>query len=71
LRRNITAAEMLKTTAARRRLENLFAALLPHNALQERSLNINTFLNLYGENFIDWIYETIETDGNNHQILYL
>lgn len=71
LRKKYHRAEMLKDEIARRRLENLFAALLPHDALQERSLNINTFLNLYSMNFIDWIYETVETDGQNHQILYL
>ncbi len=71
LRKKYHRAEILKDEIARRRLENLFAALMPHNALQERSLNVNTFLNLYGLNFIDWIYEAVETDEGNHQILYL
>jgi len=71
LRKKYHRAEILKDEIARRRLENLFTALLPHKALQERTLNVNTFLNFYGFNFIDWIYETIETDKENHQILYL
>jgi bacillithiol biosynthesis cysteine-adding enzyme BshC len=71
LRKKYHRAEITKNDIARRRLENLFAALLPHNDLQERTLNVNTFLNVYGLNFIDWIYKSVETDQGNHQILYL
>ncbi len=62
--------EKQKNDAAYRRVENLFAALLPNDALQERTLNVVTFLNLYGSNFVRWIYESIETDDRDHQILY-
>ena len=71
LRKKYHRAEMLKNETVQRRIENLFAAILPHNALQERTLNVTSFLNRFGENFINWIYETIETDERNHQILYL
>jgi len=71
LRKKYHRAEITKNEIVQRRIENLFAALLPHNALQERTLNVLTFTNLYGENFIDWIYEAVGTDEKNHQILYL
>jgi len=71
LRKKYHLAEIQKNEIVRRRLENLFVALLPNNALQERTLNVVTFLNLFGTNFIDWIYEAIETDEKGHQILYL
>jgi bacillithiol biosynthesis cysteine-adding enzyme BshC len=71
LRKKYHRAEIIKNETVERRIENLFAAILPHDALQERTLNVITFLNLFGENFIDWIYETIDTDERNHQILYL
>lgn len=71
LRKKYHRAEILKNETAKRRLETLFTALLPHNALQERTLNVLTFLNLYGENFIDWIYEAIDLDDKDHQIIYL
>ena len=71
LRKKYHLAEIQKNEIVGRRLENLFVALLPNNALQERTLNVVTFLNLFGTNFIDWIYEAIETDEKGHQILYL
>lgn len=71
LRKKYHRAEIFKHEVARRRIEALFITLLPHNALQERTLNVVTFLNLYGENFIDWIYEAIDTNEKDHQILYL
>jgi uncharacterized protein YllA (UPF0747 family) len=71
LRKKYHRAEIFKNEVARRRLETLFTALLPHNALQERTLNVITFLNLYGANFIDWIYEAIDLDDKGHRIIYL
>lgn len=71
LRKKYHQAEIRKNEIVRRRIENLFFALLPHNALQERTLNLVTFLNLFGANFIEWIYEAIETGETEHKILYL
>lgn len=71
LRKKYHRAEILKNEVARRRIETLFAELLPDNQLQERSLNVITFLNIYGENFIDWVYEAIEPEEKKHQIIYL
>jgi len=71
LRKKYHRAEIQKNEIVGRRIENLFTAILPHNALQERTLNLATFLNLYGANFVDWIYDAVETDEKEHQILYL
>ena len=71
VRKKYHLAEIKKNEIVGRRLENLFIHLLPNNALQERTLNVVTFLNLFGTNFIDWIYEAIETNEKEHQILYL
>jgi len=71
LRKKYHQAEILKNDVVKRRIERLFAALLPGKALQERTLNVVTFLNLYGTNLIEWIYEATENDEKNHQILYL
>ncbi|HEX8734457.1 MAG TPA: bacillithiol biosynthesis cysteine-adding enzyme BshC, partial [Pyrinomonadaceae bacterium] len=71
LRKKFYRAEILKDETARRRLETLFNALLPHKALQERTLNATCFLNLYGENFIEWLYEAVDAEEKRHQILYL
>lgn len=71
LRKKYHRAEILKNEVAANRVECLFTSLLPHHALQERTLNAVTFLNLYGANFVEWIYEAIEADETEHRILYL
>jgi bacillithiol biosynthesis cysteine-adding enzyme BshC len=71
LRKKYHRAEIFKNKVAGRRIENIFSQVLPHNSLQERTLNVVTFLNIYGENFINWVYNRIETEEKNHQILYL
>ncbi|MDQ3181733.1 MAG: bacillithiol biosynthesis cysteine-adding enzyme BshC [Acidobacteriota bacterium] len=71
LRKKYHRAEIQKNEIVQRRIENLFTTLLPHNFLQERTLNLATFLNLYGTNFVGWIYDAIETNEKEHQILYL
>ena len=71
LRKKYHRAEIEKNEIVERRIENIFTALLPQDALQERTVSIITFLNLCGLNFIDWIYEAVEADNLGHQILYL
>lgn len=71
LREKYHRAEILKDETVKRRIETLFAALLPHDALQERAVNVVTFLNSYGTNFIRWIYDAVNSDEQEHQILYL
>ena len=71
LRKKYHSAEILKDEVAQRRIKALFSELLPGNSLQERSLNVITFLNLYGMNFIKWLYEAVDTEEKDHQLLIL
>ncbi len=71
LRTKFHHAQIRKDEIINRRLETAFEALVPHKHLQERTLNINTFLNLYGFYFIDWIYDAINLDDKAHRIIYL
>lgn len=71
LRKKYHRAEIFKHEVAKRRIETLYTTLLPQNALQERTLNVTTYLNLYGEHFIEWVYNAIDSDEKGHQILYL
>lgn len=71
LRKKYHRAEINNNEVVNRRIDNLFAALLPHGALQERTLNVTTFLNFYGVHFIEWLDEAIDADAAEHQILYL
>ncbi|HEY0657244.1 MAG TPA: bacillithiol biosynthesis BshC, partial [Pyrinomonadaceae bacterium] len=64
-------AQIRKDETINRRIETLFTALLPHKHLQERTLNVNNYLNNYGLYFIDWIYEAIDLDDKGHRIIYL
>ncbi len=71
LRTKFHHAQIRRDETINRRIESAFAALVPHNALQERALNVLTFLNAHGLYFIDWIYEAIDLDDKAHRIIYL
>lgn len=71
LRKKFHRAEINRDETTRHRLEAAFAALLPHKHLQERTLNVSSFLDRYGLYFIDWIYEAIDLDDKGHRIIYL
>lgn len=71
IRKKTLLAQARKDETASRQLESLFAAVLPKDALQERSLNVFSFLNKFGLNFIDWIYEAIDLDDKDHRIIDL
>lgn len=71
LRKKFRQAQYRKDETISRRIESLFAALMPHAALQERSLNVGYFVNRYGENFVDWVYRSCDLDDRGHRLLYL
>jgi len=71
LRKKYQQAEFEKNRITSRRVNTLYTALLPDNGLQERTLCVVTYLNLCGWNFLNWIYEAIDPNEVNHQILYL
>ena len=71
LRTKFHHAQIRRDETINRRVEALFSALLPHKALQERTVNVLSFLNAYGLYFVDWIYESIDLDDKGHRIIYL
>jgi len=71
MRTKFYRAEIEKNETAERRIDNAFAALFPRDGLQERTLNITSFLARYGENFVQWIYNEVDVDSKEHQILFL
>jgi bacillithiol biosynthesis cysteine-adding enzyme BshC len=71
LRRKFHQAQLRKDDAAKRRLEDLFDSVLPHQHLQERTLNVCWLANRYGRSICDWIYEAVDLDDPDHRILYL
>lgn len=71
LRAKFHRAETFKNDVVRRRIEFTIASLYPKDALQERTMNVMYFFNLFGPNFINWLNHSIDLDEKEHQILYL
>jgi bacillithiol biosynthesis cysteine-adding enzyme BshC len=69
LRDKALLSEVYKNETMRRRIDDIFNALLPHGVLQERELNMVTFLNNYGPGIIDWIYDAVDLNDRGHRIL--
>ena len=71
LRKKTYLAQVRKDRDISRQIGNLFAALLPNGELQERTVNVFSFLNKFGPNFIDWIYDAIDLKDKDHRIVDL
>jgi bacillithiol biosynthesis cysteine-adding enzyme BshC len=71
LRSRFHRAQMGRDRAAHRQLERAFAALYPNKTLQERHINITSFLARHGSYIINWIYDAINLGSPDHQIIYL
>jgi bacillithiol synthase len=71
LRSKFHIAQMKKDEVIHRQIEAAFASLFPNKGLQERTLNIGSFVNRHGVYFIDWIYQAIDLDDKDHRIIYL
>ena len=71
LRTKFHTAQMLKDKVTGRQIETAFASLVPNKHLQERTINVNSFLNRHGLYLIDWVYQAIDLDDKGHRIIYL
>ncbi|MEP6947111.1 MAG: bacillithiol biosynthesis cysteine-adding enzyme BshC [Acidobacteriota bacterium] len=71
LRNKFHNVQVRKDEVVRQQIESMFTALLPHKHLQERALNISYFVNRYGFNFVDWIYNSIDLEDKSHRVIYL
>jgi len=71
LRKKFQRVRIEKDETINRQMVSMFNSLMPNGALQERSLNFSVFANRYGTDFIDWIYDSIDVDENEHKLMYL
>ena len=62
-------ATIRKDETIERQIRSALDALMPKGELQERVLNVHTFLNKYGPYFIDWVYEAIDLDDKGHRMV--
>ncbi|MBP6002922.1 MAG: bacillithiol biosynthesis cysteine-adding enzyme BshC [Pyrinomonadaceae bacterium] len=71
LRNKFYNVQVRKDAVIRQQIEGMFTALLPHKHLQERAINVSYFLNRFGLNFVDWIYNAIDLDDRGHRVIRL
>ncbi len=64
-------SEENKYSSAMRQLKKAQNILYPNNNLQERELSMINFINKYGMDFFDWLYNELEINEFEHQILEL
>lgn len=71
LRKKALMSEVRKDETMHRQIDDLFGALVPGGALQERSANIFAFLNKHGFGFVGLLYDAIDLNDKDHRIIYL
>ena len=71
LRTRFHRAQMSRDEAAHRQLQRAFDQLYPEKALQERHINITSLLGRHGRYVVDWIFNAINLESTEHQIVYL
>jgi bacillithiol biosynthesis cysteine-adding enzyme BshC len=64
-------AENQKFEVTLRQMERASTMLFPSNNLQERELNYTYFANKYGEGFLKRLYDDLNTDKFEHQVIEL
>ena len=71
LRTRFHRAQMGRDEATRRQLERALDQLYPEKALQERHINITSLLARHGLYVIEWIYNAVNLESTEHQVVYL
>jgi bacillithiol biosynthesis cysteine-adding enzyme BshC len=71
LRTRFQRAQIARDEALHRQLERAFDLLYPEKNLQERRINITSLLARHGRYVIDWIFDAIDLESNQHEIVYL
>jgi uncharacterized protein YllA (UPF0747 family) len=71
LRTRFNRSQVARDEAVHRQLEHAFDLLYPEKDLQERHINITSFIARHGHYFVDWIFDAIDLDSNEHEIVYL
>ncbi len=71
LRTRFNRSQVARDEAVNRQLEHAFDLLYPKKSLQERQINVLSFVARHGRYFVDWVFDAIDLGSNDHQIVYL
>jgi bacillithiol biosynthesis cysteine-adding enzyme BshC len=71
LRSRFNRSQVARDEAVKRQLEHAFDLLYPKKALQDRHINITSFVARHGLYFLDWIFDAIELESKDHSVVYL
>lgn len=71
LRTRFNRAQMARDEAVQRQLEHAADLLYPDKTLQERRINITSLLARHGRYVVDWTFDAINLESNEHEIVYL
>jgi bacillithiol biosynthesis cysteine-adding enzyme BshC len=71
LKNKASEAEKRKYDTSIRQLTKVRNILFPNGSLQEREINFVYFVNKYGMDFIKWLFNELQIDKFEHQILEL
>jgi bacillithiol biosynthesis cysteine-adding enzyme BshC len=71
LRTRFHRAQLSRDDTAQRQLKRAIDQLYPEKDLQERHINITSLLARHGRYVIDWIFNAINLESTEHQIVYL
>lgn len=65
----LTNAQVKKNETATSQIDKVTNNLYPKNNLQERVINITYFLNKYDDKFVKQLYDEIDINNFNHQVI--
>jgi bacillithiol synthase len=71
LKEKASSAQKQRHEIALRQLQRITNSIHPGNNLQERELNVATFMNKYGLELINRLYADLEIGSTEHQIIWL
>ena len=71
LRTRFNRAQVARDEAVQRQLQHAADLLFPEKTLQERRINITSFIARHGRYFVDWIFEALDLEKKDHEIVYL
>ena len=71
LRSRFNRSQLARDEAVKRQVEHAFELLYPRKALQERHINVLSFVARHGLYFLDWIFDAIDLEANDHKVVYL